>query len=85
MCGFTGYYYFDNRKESSNQVIRQMLSIQKHRGPDDSGIVAINTQDKSFENVSISEDVNFKNPSDLIFGFNRLSIKTTFSFGLVIG
>lgn len=74
MCGFTGYYYFNNQKETGNQVIRQMLSIQKHRGPDDSGIVAINTQDKSFENSSISEDINFKNPSDLIFGFNRLSI-----------
>jgi asparagine synthase (glutamine-hydrolysing) len=74
MCGFTGYYYFEDKKETSNQVIRQMLSIQKHRGPDDSGIVAINTQDKSFENISIYEDVNFKKPSELIFGFNRLSI-----------
>ena len=74
MCGFTGYYYFDDRKDTSNQVIRQMLSIQKHRGPDDSGIVAINTNDKSFENITISEDTNFKKPSDLIFGFNRLSI-----------
>lgn len=74
MCGFTGYYNFNDKKETGNHIIRQMLSIQKHRGPDDSGIVAINTQEKSFENVSISEDVNFKNPSDLIFGFNRLSI-----------
>jgi asparagine synthase (glutamine-hydrolysing) len=74
MCGFTGYINFDDRKEKGNQIIRQMLSIQKHRGPDDSGIVAINTRDKSFENVSISEDINFRNPSDLIFGFNRLSI-----------
>ena len=74
MCGFTGYYNFNDQKETSNNVIRQMLSLQKHRGPDDSGIVAINTKDKSFENVSISEDVNFKNPRDLIFGFNRLSI-----------
>jgi asparagine synthase (glutamine-hydrolysing) len=74
MCGFTGYYNFDDRKETGNQIIRQMLSIQKHRGPDDSGIAAINTKDRSFENISISEDVNFKNPSDLIFGFNRLSI-----------
>ena len=74
MCGFTGYINFDDRKEAGNQVIRQMLSIQKHRGPDDSGIVAINTKSKSFENASIAEDVNFKNPSDLIFGFNRLSI-----------
>lgn len=74
MCGFTGYYNFNDIKETGNQIIRQMLSIQKHRGPDDSGIVAINTKDRTFENTSISEDVNFNNPSDLIFGFNRLSI-----------
>ncbi|HNP33136.1 MAG TPA: asparagine synthase (glutamine-hydrolyzing) [Flavobacterium sp.] len=74
MCGFTGYFNFDNKNETGNQIIRQMLSIQKHRGPDDSGIVAISTKEKSFENVSISEDINFKSPSDLIFGFNRLSI-----------
>lgn len=74
MCGFTGYINFDDRKETDNKVIRQMLSIQKHRGPDDSGIVAINTRDKFFENVSVSEDVDFKNAANLIFGFNRLSI-----------
>ena len=74
MCGFTGYYYFDNKKETSNQIIRQMLSIQKHRGPDDSGIVGINTITKSFEHATVSEDVTFKNESNLVFGFNRLSI-----------
>lgn len=74
MCGFTGYYYFDNRKETSNQVIRKMLAIQKHRGPDDSGIVGINTITKSYENVTVSEDVSFKNENNLVFGFNRLSI-----------
>lgn len=74
MCGFTGYFNLNDQKETGNHIIRQMLSIQKHRGPDDSGIVAINTKDRSFENVSIAQDVNFKNPSDLIFGFNRLSI-----------
>ncbi len=74
MCGFTGYINFNDSRETGNQIIRQMLSIQKHRGPDDSGIVAINTKDRTFENVSISQDVDFNNPSDLIFGFNRLSI-----------
>ena len=74
MCGFTGYFNLDDNRETSNQVIRQMLAIQKHRGPDDSGIVAINTKDRSFETVSIALDTPFKSPSDLIFGFNRLSI-----------
>jgi len=74
MCGFTGYINFNDTKEKDNQIVRQMLTLQKHRGPDDSGIVAINTKDKSFENVPISENVNFDKPCDLIFGFNRLSI-----------
>ena len=74
MCGFTGYFNLNHQKETGNQIIRQMLAIQKHRGPDDSGIVAIDTASQSFENCSISEDANFTNPSDLIFGFNRLSI-----------
>lgn len=74
MCGFTGYFNLNHQKETGNQIIRQMLAIQKHRGPDDSGIVAIDTANQSFENCSISEDANFTNPSDLIFGFNRLSI-----------
>ena len=74
MCGFTGYFNFDERRETSNKAIRQMLAIQKHRGPDDSGIVAINTKDRSFENVAVAEETAYKSPSDLIFGFNRLSI-----------
>ena len=74
MCGFTGYYYLDTRKETSNKAIREMLAIQKHRGPDDSGIVGINTQNKSFEAITISEDAAFKSENDLILGFNRLSI-----------
>jgi asparagine synthase (glutamine-hydrolysing) len=74
MCGFTGYYNLNDKLETNNHAIRQMLSIQKHRGPDDSGIVGINTKAKSFEAVSIAEDQLFTNPNDLIFGFNRLSI-----------
>ncbi|WP_293870209.1 asparagine synthase (glutamine-hydrolyzing) [Flavobacterium sp.] len=74
MCGFTGYYYFNDQKETNNHAMRQMLSIQKHRGPNDSGIVGINTHDKSFETISMSENVKCSKPNDLIFGFNRLSI-----------
>ena len=74
MCGFTGYHYLDSRRETNNQAIRQMLAIQKHRGPDDSGIVAINTQNKTFENVTIDNDASFQTENDVVLGFNRLSI-----------
>ena len=74
MCGFTGYYYLNTRKETSNKNIREMLALQKHRGPDDSGIVGINTKNLSFETISITQDIAFSTDKDLIFGFNRLSI-----------
>ena len=34
MCGIVGYLSF----ETNNTIIKKMLSIQNHRGPDDSGI-----------------------------------------------
>jgi len=74
MCGFTGYYNLNSQTEATNHTIRKMLSIQKHRGPDDSGIVGINIQKKAYEIISINEDKTFDEPKDLIFGFNRLSI-----------
>ena len=51
-----------------------MIAIQKHRGPDDSGIVGINTFDKNIEHTIIDQDANFSTPKNLLFGFNRLSI-----------
>lgn len=74
MCGFTGYFNLDNKKETDNIAIRQMITIQKHRGPDDSGIVGIDTKEKNFEEISITADANFATPKNLLFGFNRLSI-----------
>ncbi len=51
-----------------------MIAIQKHRGPDDSGIVGINTKEKNFEEISSTTTANFSTSKDLLFGFNRLSI-----------
>ena len=74
MCGFTGYYNFKKSFENDNHNIRQMIALQKHRGPDDSGIVGINTFDKNIEHIVIDQDANFRTPKNLLFGFNRLSI-----------
>ena len=74
MCGFTGFYNFKKSFENDNHNIRQMIAIQKHRGPDDSGIVGINTFDKNIEHTIIDQDANFSTPKNLLFGFNRLSI-----------
>ncbi|NHM06437.1 asparagine synthase (glutamine-hydrolyzing) [Flavobacterium sp. CYK-4] len=74
MCGFTGYHYLDSRRETTNQGICGMLNVQKHRGPDDSGVVGINTENRTFEVIGFEKTENFQHPNDLIFGFNRLSI-----------
>ena len=39
MCGFTGY--FEPRSNGDGQQIKEMLWLQKHRGPNDSGFAAI--------------------------------------------
>jgi asparagine synthase (glutamine-hydrolysing) len=74
MCGFTGYFNLNNIQETSNNTILQMIAIQKHRGPDDSGIVGINTKEKNFEEIGVATEADFTSPKDLLFGFNRLSI-----------
>ena len=74
MCGLVGYFNFNGALESSNSVIRQMLLLQKHRGPDDSGILGINTRTGSLEALPTETAHSFGTEPDLIFGFNRLSI-----------
>ncbi len=74
MCGFTGYYLFEGKKERSNRQIAEMLAIQKHRGPDDSGITAIDTIGQRVQELHGNLPVEFDFDANLIFGFNRLSI-----------
>ncbi len=74
MCGLSGYFLKTGDLESSKITIREMLRLQKHRGPDDSGIVAVNSNLNKVESCSFDMDFNFSNPSNVILGFNRLSI-----------
>jgi asparagine synthase (glutamine-hydrolysing) len=74
MCGLTGYWLFDSQTESNSATILEMLRLQKHRGPDDSGIVAINSNKKSFEPIAVDQPSAFTIKPSLLFGFNRLSI-----------
>ena len=74
MCGFTGYFNLDSTLETNNKVIREMIAIQKHRGPDDSGIIGINTKEKNYEEIGVLTDSEFVSAKNILFGFNRLSI-----------
>jgi asparagine synthase (glutamine-hydrolysing) len=73
MCGFTGYFNLDSTLETNNKVIREMIAIQKHRGPDDSGIIGINTKEKNYEEIGVLTDSEFVSAKNILFGFNRLS------------
>jgi len=74
MCGIVGYYLFDGQEEQSGCVVSSMMALQRHRGPDDSGIAAISTRRGTVEQVLQDEKIRFKQPANLLFGFNRLSI-----------
>lgn len=74
MCGLTGYWLFGEQTESNSALVLEMLRLQKHRGPDDSGIVAINSNAKSFELIDFDQPSALTIKPSLIFGFNRLSI-----------
>lgn len=74
MCGFTGFYNIDSSTENNNNSIREMLALQRHRGPDDSGIIGINTKTKNHEIIDAKKYANFKTSKNLLLGFNRLSI-----------
>ena len=74
MCGFTGYIYTQSQEETSTDTILEMLALQRHRGPDDSGILGIAGAEGKFEEMSVAAPKKFECAPKLIFGFNRLSI-----------
>lgn len=65
--------YFDRRKDENTITIREMIALHKHRGPDDSAVLGVNTED-SITDLHVNKDHDFQKPSNLLFGFNRLSI-----------
>jgi len=71
MCGIAGYINIDNRPVMSTDQIIRMLNVQKHRGPDDSGIRLFSLLSASSAEVSCltpeSVDGNFEG----VLGFNR--------------
>ena len=74
MCGIAGYFNFHQRLIHSNHEVRNMLNVQQHRGPDDSGICFFNLAEKRKQDVTHKHHVNVDQPFDGVLGFNRLSI-----------
>lgn len=69
MCGFAGV--ISGNKICLN-IIKQMMALQSHRGPDDTGFASIDITSKEIK--SFSADAIENENSSFLFGFNRLSI-----------
>jgi asparagine synthase (glutamine-hydrolysing) len=80
MCGFTGYL-LNNSTAQDSDVILKMLKLQRHRGPDDSGVMGIDMNSAFTEELPVQSPTNFSINANLIFGFNRLSILDLSSSG----
>jgi asparagine synthase (glutamine-hydrolysing) len=74
MCGITGYINLNKKPISDSSTILNMLSVQKHRGPDDSGIRAFNLRSGTTLELPVKEPCVVNNSFDGVIGFNRLSI-----------
>ena len=51
MCGLAGYYNFNLPAEISNRPILDMLALQRHRGPDDQGVLAVHLDKRRVESA----------------------------------
>jgi asparagine synthase (glutamine-hydrolysing) len=74
MCGITGYINTDSRPIRDTSCILSMLRVQKHRGPDDSGIRAFSLRSGESAEMKISEPMAVDGTFEGMLGFNRLSI-----------
>lgn len=74
MCGITGYINLDHRPISDTATIINMLKLQKHRGPDDSGIRAFSLKSGDSVEMNTNEAASLNGNYEGILGFNRLSI-----------
>ena len=74
MCGITGYLNTDLRPVSDTSCIISMLKVQKHRGPDDSGIKAFSLSSGQSLDLNVNEPSSIGGSFEGVVGFNRLSI-----------
>lgn len=74
MCGLAGYFLLNKGISSDNSIIQEMINLQRHRGPDDSGIIGVDLLKGAFYTTSPNSTTHFRKPVPIAFGFNRLSI-----------
>jgi len=74
MCGISGYINHNSKPIRDTSSIISMLEVQKHRGPDDSGIMAFSLKSGNSVELEINEPARIDGTFEGVLGFNRLSI-----------
>jgi asparagine synthase (glutamine-hydrolysing) len=74
MCGIAGYININSEPVKDTSCIISMLKVQKHRGPDDSGIRAFSLRSGKSDELEFGEPQAVNRIFEGILGFNRLSI-----------
>lgn len=74
MCGIAGYLNRAGQPLSDSSTILEMLKVQKHRGPDDSGARALSLKSGKSLELDLGAAQQIAPVFDCILGFNRLSI-----------
>ena len=74
MCGIAGFHFTNGNSIDDSFLMLKMLELQKHRGPDDSGIRAFHLWDARSKELSTREVATLDDRFEGILGFNRLSI-----------
>lgn len=74
MCGITGYIHLNGSRIKDTSQIIKMMNVQRHRGPDDSGIRAFSLASGSTAEMNAKHAKPIEENFEGIIGFNRLSI-----------
>jgi len=74
MCGIAGYYNLNKSPIDNNKEIVEMLNVQRHRGPDDSGIVCFSLNSNTKQEIDHKKVEKLTADFEGVLGFNRLSI-----------
>src|SRR4051794_18767510 len=72
MCGIAGFFSTDG-KPASAEILKDMINLQRHRGPDDQGMLLFSLARGAALELR-SSDVPQSGNYEGALGFNRLSI-----------
>jgi len=62
MCGIAGVMHFDRETRVESEVLRRMCHAMKHRGPDDEGTYAVDTEGIGMRRLSIIDVAGGRQP-----------------------